>query len=674
MQWVNEDKQAKRNSQGRTPWMAMNLHKAAYLQSSQDPAVIAVAATTCIPSCMSCKKSKRRKQKMVWMQPSQKLFYCDCMKMGCGTVPRHGHRWFCQTCNTDINFDCAGDGSEEYKALGEKQWPNITRTSLTQRVEKKVNPGDKYGTMRVGTDYEIRDLIQWQRENASKKNWKERSEGRAWLRDAFLKRAQQGKDSRRRNAVSEDGRKLYRPLNEAEKAVMSSEHLPVDSWWHGFFKAHSDEIKTKKTVEVNVKRAKKATHGVAREHLRALQIDSMTCPEAYELKMHRRDDISYGANSVAPAEPAGQPRMPTAIPNGFGLCCVDEDIIRGPALVAVRPVLKGVVPNSAACLAGQYYTGCDVSMLNETEIFSVADMTKFFSDNSDMQEVRVTLVRRCDPNVAVLSVVTGAFQSGDPELTSMIADLRDELRALVTSQEWVQCAAASAETGHWRHGGGSWYQKPSPQLLKDINDKADEVDEALYWHQYRGRARMINHDEMPSFVNFNGSVGNARRSVACLLDDIPFDAVPPNRDSFSAHLFADANGLFPLWHLLFSQSLFSEGLVPDVFGRIATGLISLTAYGMQTQESLKASYTMLVDVLSEERTSTFTALRDGKWKVVFPIVQPIDGAASRYGEDVLEYCRTMKILQTIEPGDASGFLQMLDQARPCAAGNYIWLP
>ena len=155
--------------------------------------------------------------------------------------------------------------------------------------------------------------------------------------------------------------------------------------------------------------------------------------------------------------------------------------------------------------------------------------------------------------------------------------------------------------------------------------------------------------------------------MGCSVDDDgscdvqPTTTIAACKDQMTIHEMANAEGAFGPWHLLHDAAAHMENMAPANMADMGGGLVSTTAAGQQTGESLLEYYKVFNASLEKELSSSFTCIDDGKWKVTKPIMIVADGHASRYDANVLQYCEDEELYQCIEPGQTSAFLQMLDQ-------------
>ena len=186
-------------------------------------------------------------------------------------------------------------------------------------------------------------------------------------------------------------------------------------------------------------------------------------------------------------------------------------------------------------------------------------------------------------------------------------------------------------------------------------------------NERRGRHRLWNHDECPQAFCYNGDKGKDRQQMGCSVDDDgscdvqPTTTIAACKDQMTIHEMANAEGAFGPWHLLHDAAAHMENMAPANMADMGGGLVSTTAAGQQTGESLLEYYKVFNASLEKELSSSFTCIDDGKWKVTKPIMIVADGHASRYDANVLQYCEDEELYQCIEPGQTSAFLQMLDQ-------------
>ena len=119
--------------------------------------------------------------------------------------------------------------------------------------------------------------------------------------------------------------------------------------------------------------------------------------------------------------------------------------------------------------------------------------------------------------------------------------------------------------------------------------------------------------------------------------------------------------------MIFGCSTFTEGILPECFDRMATGMITHTSSGVQNEATLLNFYKHVLIWLKKPRDSA--ASRFGEWVPQAPFVFLEDGHASRYGLLVQQWRRDNDVHSYMEPGQTSGAFQLLDQffkARPHA--------
>jgi hypothetical protein len=257
----------------------------------------------------------------------------------------------------------------------------------------------------------------------------------------------------------------------------------------------------------------------------------------------------------------------------------------------------------------------------------------------------------CPEALAIINPRTKKFQCGDDVFYAVIARIRGELEDLE-----ADVLASMAELRTVPAGGKQRVDEELKLQRKAVQIKKDYLQAAEAECERRGRACLMNNDEMPQAIAFEGSVGTRRR-VGCAAGERPVQGVAENKEQFSVHPTVDLNGKWGPTNILLEQTSISEGVIPEELVRGHTGLtVQHTEHGIQTAASFLKYNKMVDENLDAELDSAF-----GKWKVKRPVVMCEDGHASRYDTEVMEYREEKKTRSFIEEGGTSGTFQLLDQ-------------
>ena len=171
---------------------------------------------------------------------------------------------------------------------------------------------------------------------------------------------------------------------------------------------------------------------------------------------------------------------------------------------------------------------------------------------------------------------------------------------------------------------------------------------------------VLNRDELPQFIDYGTNKGNAKRKVAgSSSGPAPVKPSSSNRTSNTIDMTIGLDGFQYGFHALIERATVTEDLCIDEFasfdnkiceqfGVSTHGLISTTEHGVQTGASLLAAYKMLDRELSMRG-------------VPRPVCMLTDAHASRQDEEVLEFCREVRIREFAEPPATSQWAQALDQ-------------
>ena len=547
---------------------------------------------------------------------------------------------------------------------GKDRWPLVKPTALWNRLIGAVDSGNLHSTLSIGRDYEISNFITWLQNNGATKNHQSRDKQRAWWRKALGNRKAQCLDTLRMTANTGRGghrKPGYQPiqlveLNEAELAVLSSTNLPDNNWFLRFFKQHDHAVREKPEVTTDQSRAQAATVSTAASHLCDLLVSLTTLPVADTVVLKSEATDEFWVTSLS----------------DLGVTVEDKDLIASDLFSFMRPVITGC---DQWKLLGAGVSidlfGRDITVLatvngngqreNECRVNSVAELTQWWEQRtvSELQSVALTCALRCAPDTAIIHPDTGHFNSGDPELLSI---LREAEADLAKAEEAVEVALAAAIDGvpaqQRRHGAAVTLPQPVHASLDRLravaSDCRDQVTEADQENQRRGRWRLDNHNEMPQGISYAGDVGNCREQMACGVEDgktvnTPENARPPNRDQVTIHEMCNAAGVFGPWHLIQAGANLMESHAPECVVYASAGVLSVTECGQQTGVSLLAYLKHFNSWLGQERKSAFTKLHDGNWTVTKPVMIVADGHASRYDEHVLSFCRENQLMSYIEP-------------------------
>ena len=137
-------------------------------------------------------------------------------------------------------------------------------------------------------------------------------------------------------------------------------------------------------------------------------------------------------------------------------------------------------------------------------------------------------VVECAEEQAIFNRKKGRFQSGDPVFMKRVADAQDELHLRECDVDRARTAKACA---------------PFIQQKEALVAQQQELVDALIREDIRrGKARLMNHDECPAFICFDGRKGTSRQKVAVAGNNLSARNQAHNRESFSLHCIADANG------------------------------------------------------------------------------------------------------------------------------------